>query len=101
MNAMAPNLHQLWVYLAASPLLGLTATLIAYLIGVRLHERAQGIDDAAGMTVELYVPALLVNIRRQFRHDRRERFCWFDIGAAGTKAINCLIKCASHIIGEL
>ena len=41
MNAMAPNLHQLWVYLAASPLLGLTATLIAYLIGVRLHERSR------------------------------------------------------------
>ena len=40
MNTMAPNLHQLWVYLAASPLLGLTATLIAYLIGVRLHERS-------------------------------------------------------------
>ncbi|MFX6218070.1 LrgB family protein, partial [Acinetobacter baumannii] len=40
MNALTPNLHQLWVYLAASPLLGLTATLIAYLIGVRLHERS-------------------------------------------------------------
>ncbi|ANJ73507.1 LrgB family protein [Ralstonia insidiosa] len=40
MNTMAPNLYQLWVYLAASPLLGLTATLIAYLIGVRLHERS-------------------------------------------------------------
>ncbi|AST33118.2 LrgB family protein [Ralstonia solanacearum] len=41
MNAMTPDLHKLWVYLAASPLLGLTATLIAYLIAFRLYERSR------------------------------------------------------------
>jgi predicted murein hydrolase (TIGR00659 family) len=39
MTAVTPDLHKLWVYLAASPLLGLTATLVAYLIAFRIHER--------------------------------------------------------------
>lgn len=36
------DLRQLWVYLAASPLLHLTATLIAYQIGLALHRRTGG-----------------------------------------------------------
>ncbi len=34
------GLDDIWVYLAASPLLWLTATLAAYLVGVRLFERS-------------------------------------------------------------
>ncbi len=34
---MDADLVQIWVYLSASPLLGLTVTLIAYLIGTRLY----------------------------------------------------------------
>ena len=37
---MNPELHKLWVYLSASPLLGLTATIVAYLIGVFLYKRS-------------------------------------------------------------
>jgi predicted murein hydrolase (TIGR00659 family) len=37
---MKPQIAELWVYLAATPLLGLTATLIAYQIGYALHQRA-------------------------------------------------------------
>lgn len=37
---MSPRLDQLWVYLAATPLLGLTATLLAYLLAFRLYEKS-------------------------------------------------------------
>jgi predicted murein hydrolase (TIGR00659 family) len=39
MNSLPP-IANLWVYLAATPLLGLTATLIAYQLGFALHRRA-------------------------------------------------------------
>ena len=35
-----PDLAALWVYLSASPLLGLTATLVAYSVAYMLYERA-------------------------------------------------------------
>ena len=37
---MTPHLNQIWVYLAASPLLGLTVTLLAYQLAFALYERA-------------------------------------------------------------
>ena len=39
---MMPGLHRLtdvWVYLAASPLLGLTTTLVAYLVALQIYQR--------------------------------------------------------------
>ena len=36
---MTPRLDQLWVYLSATPLVGLTATLLAYLAAHKLYER--------------------------------------------------------------
>lgn len=38
---MNNTLHDVWVYLAASPLAGLTVTLVAYQIGLWLHERCR------------------------------------------------------------
>ena len=38
---MTPRLNEIWVYLAASPLLGLTATLLAYVFAFRIYERAR------------------------------------------------------------
>lgn len=38
---MTPRLNEIWVYLAASPLLGLTATLLAYVFAFRVYERAR------------------------------------------------------------
>jgi predicted murein hydrolase (TIGR00659 family) len=35
---MSPQLHEIWVYLAASPLLGLTATLVSYQIAWRIYQ---------------------------------------------------------------
>jgi predicted murein hydrolase (TIGR00659 family) len=37
---MTPRINELWVYLAASPLLGLTLTLIAYLAACWIHRQA-------------------------------------------------------------
>lgn len=36
------DLTEIWVYLAATPLLGLTLTLVAYLIGVRCYQASGG-----------------------------------------------------------
>lgn len=36
------NLAQVWVYLSASPLFGLTMTLVAYGLAYRLYQKAQG-----------------------------------------------------------
>ncbi|HVK93989.1 MAG TPA: LrgB family protein, partial [Noviherbaspirillum sp.] len=38
---MTPALNQIWVYLAASPLLGLTATLLAYQFAYALYARSK------------------------------------------------------------
>jgi len=38
---MTPRLNEIWVYLAATPLLGLTATLLAYVFAHRIYERAR------------------------------------------------------------
>jgi len=38
---MTPRLDEIWVYLSATPLLGLTATLLAYLAAFRIYERTQ------------------------------------------------------------
>ncbi len=38
---MSPRLNEIWVYLAASPLIGLTATLIAYVFAFRIYQRAR------------------------------------------------------------
>ncbi len=38
---MTPRLNEIWVYLAASPLVGLTATLLAYVFAFRIYERSR------------------------------------------------------------
>jgi len=38
-RGMTPSLDSIWVYLAATPLLGLTATLLAYLVAWRIYQR--------------------------------------------------------------
>ena len=40
MNAPLPDIREIWVYLAASPLLALTLTLAAWHLGTRLYERS-------------------------------------------------------------
>ena len=42
MNSLAPKLGGLWVYLTATPLLGLTLTLVAYQLAFTLYRRSGG-----------------------------------------------------------
>lgn len=59
---MTPRLNEIWVYLAASPLLGLTATLLAYVFAFRIYERA-GFSPLANpvmISVALLVAVLTV-----------------------------------------
>ena len=39
---MTPRISEIWVYLAASPLLGLTLTLLAYQGATWVHKRCRG-----------------------------------------------------------
>ena len=43
MNSHLPitKLDAIWVYLAATPLLGLTVTLVAYLVAINIYARAR------------------------------------------------------------
>lgn len=56
---MTPPALELWVYLSATPLLGLTATLLAYLAAFKLYERS-GMNPL--MNPVLLAVALLVSL---------------------------------------
>lgn len=59
---MTPRLNEIWVYLAASPLLGLTATLLAYVFAHRIYERARysPLANPVMISVALLVAVLTV-----------------------------------------
>jgi len=59
---MTPRLNEIWVYLAATPLLGLTATLVAYVFAYRIYERARfsPLANPVMIAVALLVTALTV-----------------------------------------
>lgn len=59
---MSPRLNEIWVYLAASPLIGLTATLIAYVFAYRVYERARfsPLANPVMISVALLVTVLAV-----------------------------------------
>jgi predicted murein hydrolase (TIGR00659 family) len=81
---MAPTLDALWVYLAATPLAGLTATLLAYLIAYRLYV-ASGMNPLANpvaIAVALLV-ALLLLTRTPYRtYFEGAQFVHFLLGPA-------------------
>jgi len=55
---MGPRFSEIWVYLAASPLLGLTLTLLAYQAAVLINKRCN--DNALANPVLLAVAALVL-----------------------------------------
>ncbi len=55
---MGPRLNDIWVYLAASPLLGLTLTLLAYQVAVLVNQRCN--DTPLANPVLLAVAALVL-----------------------------------------
>src|SRR5690606_5419135 len=61
-QVMMPHLDTLWVYMARSPLLWLTATLLAYRISLFIYERSgrSGLANPVAISVTLLVLLLLI-----------------------------------------
>src|SRR5512143_929353 len=59
---MTPRLTEIWVYLSASPLLWLTATLVAYQLAVWLSSRARGhpLANPVALAVAMIIVVLTV-----------------------------------------
>ena len=60
---MTPRLSEVWVYLSASPLLGLTATLLAYQFAFTLYQRAKfnPLANPVAIAVALLVAVLTLS----------------------------------------
>lgn len=59
---MTPRLNDIWVYLAASPLLGLTATLLAYQLAWTIYQRARFNPLANPVAIAVAVLALVLTV---------------------------------------
>lgn len=57
-----PDLQTIWVYLAAQPLLGLTLTLVAYIAGRQLYNRAKGSPFLNPVLVAVVVLIVLLKL---------------------------------------
>lgn len=60
MSAMTPRINDLWVYLSASPLLGLTLTLLAYQGAVWVNKRCGGSPLANPVLIAVTVLVVLL-----------------------------------------
>jgi predicted murein hydrolase (TIGR00659 family) len=81
---MTRNLEELWVYLAATPLLGLTATLLAYLFAYRIYEAARFSPLANPVAIAVaFLVALLVVTGTPYRtYFEGAQFVHFLLGPA-------------------
>jgi len=59
---MEPRLNEIWVYLSASPLLGLTVTLLAYLFANAVHRRLDMHPLANPVAIAVLMLVLLLSI---------------------------------------
>ncbi len=59
---MTPRMNELWVYLAASPLLGLTATLLAYQLAYAIYQRARFSPLANPVALAVLILVLLLTL---------------------------------------
>lgn len=81
---MTPRLDQLWVYLAASPLLGLTLTLIAYQLAFALYRRSGShpLANPVLIAVTVLVSFLLLTGTRYETYFAGAQFVHFLLGPA-------------------
>ena len=81
---MTPRLDQLWVYLAASPLLGLTLTLIAYQLAFALYRRSGShpLANPVLIAVTVLVSFLLLTGTRYDTYFAGAQFVHFLLGPA-------------------
>jgi predicted murein hydrolase (TIGR00659 family) len=81
---MAPEFFKLWVYLSTSPLFGLTATLLAYLAGLYVSERARlhPLANPVLIAVALLVPLLWLTRVEYPTYFEGAQFVHFLLGPA-------------------
>ena len=78
------DLNTLWVYLSASPLLGLVVTLLAYIISYRLYEMANRhrLLNPVALAMVLLIVLLLVTDTPYSRYFEGAQFVHFLLGPA-------------------
>ena len=81
---MTPKLNDIWVYLAASPLLGLTATLLAYRFAYALYARSKfnPLVNPVAIAVAVLVLVLLVTGTPYQTYFDGAKFVHFLLGPA-------------------
>ncbi len=81
---MNPNLNNIWVYLNTSPLLWLTATLLAYQFAVAIHLRAKAspLVNPLALAVVILVAILLVTDTPYSTYFDGAQFVHFLLGPA-------------------
>jgi predicted murein hydrolase (TIGR00659 family) len=81
---MTPRLTEIWVYLSASPLLWLTATLVAYQSAVWLSSRASGhpLANPVALAVAMIIVVLTVTGTRYETYFDGAQFVHFLLGPA-------------------
>lgn len=78
------NLQQIWVYLSTSPLLGLTVTLFAYLIGMRLYvlSRSNPLVNPVAIAIALIIGYLFLSNTAFETYFEGAQFVHFLLGPA-------------------
>ncbi|MFZ2852847.1 MAG: LrgB family protein [Rhodocyclaceae bacterium] len=81
---MAPKLSEIWVYLAATPLLGLTLTLLAYQLAFSVYRRSGGnpLANPVAIAVALVVAALTLTGTPYRTYFEGAQFVHFLLGPA-------------------
>jgi predicted murein hydrolase (TIGR00659 family) len=81
---MSPRAHEIWVYLAASPLTWLTLTLVAYQLALWLHARARRspLVNPVLITIALVTAALVTSNTPYRTYFEGAQFVHFLLGPA-------------------
>lgn len=84
MSLLPAPVHDIWVYLAASPLLGLTITLLAYVLALAVHRRCQlhPLTNPVLVAVALLVTLLLLTDTPYPTYFAGAQFVHFLLGPA-------------------
>jgi len=84
MISVVPKLSELWVYLAATPLLGLTLTLVAYQLAFSLYRRSGGnpLVNPVAIAVALIVAVLTATATPYRTYFEGAQFVHFLLGPA-------------------
>jgi predicted murein hydrolase (TIGR00659 family) len=81
---MTDRIFQLWAYLAATPLMGLTLTLCVYLLALVIHQRAKGHSLANPVLVAVTILCIILTVTgiSYARYFEGAQFVHFLLGPA-------------------